>query len=122
MFAGHLDVMEPFYRKLDIYLNTSIHEGIPMTILEAMSYGLPIIAPKVGGIPEVVQDGVEGFLIDSRDPQAFAEKCLLLAQDRELRMRMSVAAREKAVEYFSVERMTEGYLRIYREMLGASDN
>lgn len=113
---GHLDDMDPFYAGLSVYINTSVHEGIPMTILEAMARGLPIIAPRVGGIPEVVDDGVQGFLIDGRDPQAFAEKIMLLYKDRELWQRMSVAAREKAERCFSVERMAQGYLDIYRKL------
>ena len=114
---GHLDSMDAFYQKLYIYLNTSVHEGIPMTILEAMAHGLPIIAPKVGGIPEIIEDGVEGFLIDSRDPQDYAEKCLLLCQDRELREKMSTAAREKVCSEFSREQMVEHYLECYRELV-----
>jgi len=117
VLEGHLDDMDSFYQKLDVYINTSIHEGIPMTILEAMAHGLPVIAPRVGGIPEVITDGVDGFLIDSREPAAFAEKCRLLERDRGLYRRMSVAAREKAVGAFSVERMVGGYLGVYREVL-----
>jgi len=113
---GHLNDMDDFYRELDVYINTSVHEGIPMTILEAMARGLPVIAPKVGGIPEVVRDGVEGFLVQGRDPQAFAEKCLLLHRDRELRNRMSQAARSRVVRDFSVERMTEEYVNVYRRL------
>lgn len=115
---GHLADMDPFYAGLNVYINTSVHEGIPMTILEAMARGLPIIAPKVGGIPEVVDDGVQGFLIDGRDPEAFAEKCLLLYNDPELWQRMSLAAREKAERCFSVEKMAQGYLDIYRKLCG----
>jgi len=117
-FLGHLDDMNPFYAGLNVYMNTSVHEGIPMTILEAMARGLPIIAPRVGGIPEVVDDGVQGFLIDGRDPQAFAEKIMLLYNDRELWQRMSLAAREKAERCFSVEKMAQGYLDIYRKLCG----
>lgn len=113
---GHLHAMDDFYRELDVYINTSVHEGIPMTILEAMARGLPVIAPKVGGIPEVVRDGVEGFLVQGRDPQAFAEKCLLLQMDRKLRNRMSQAARSRVVRDFSVERMTEEYVKVYRRL------
>ena len=115
--VGHLDDMDPFYAGLDIYINTSLHEGIPMTILEAMAHGLPIIAPKVGGIPEIIEDGVEGFLIDSRDPQDYAEKCLLLYRDRELWRKMSIAARKKVCNEFSREQMTEQYLECYRELV-----
>jgi len=116
--VGHKDNMESFYSGLNVYINTSIHEGIPMTILEAMARGLPIIAPRVGGIPEVVDDGVQGFLIDGRDPEVFAEKCLLLYNDRELWQRMSLAAREKTERCFSVEKMAQGYLEIYRKLCG----
>lgn len=115
---GHIDDMDSFYGGLNIYMNTSVHEGIPMTILEAMARGLPIIAPRVGGIPEVVDDGVQGFLIEGRDPEAFAEKCLLLYNDRDLWQRMSLAAREKAERCFSVEKMAQGYLEIYRNLCG----
>jgi L-malate glycosyltransferase len=115
---GHVDDMEPFYQGLDLYLNTSLHEGIPMAILEAMARGLPVVAPNVGGVSEVVRNGVEGFVIDGRNPQDFAEKCLMLYKDQELWYRMSMAARHKAIKAFSVERMTEEYLRIYQNMVG----
>ena len=89
-----------------------------MTILEAMAHGLPIIAPRVGGIPEIIEDGVEGFLIDGRDPHGYSEKCLLLYQNRELWKKMSNAAREKVSGNFSKEQMTEKYLQCYREVVG----
>lgn len=117
-FKGHIENMDSFYQGLDVYINTSIHEGIPMTILEAMGHGLPVIAPSVGGIGEILEDGKEGFLIDSRNPQDFAEKCLLLKNDRELRERMSRAAREKAERCFSAEIMAEKYYRLYKRITG----
>jgi L-malate glycosyltransferase len=106
--------MNSFYQGLDVYLNTSVHEGIPMTILEALSHGLPVIAPAVGGIVEIIDDGKEGFLIDSRNPHEFAEKCLLLKENRELREKMSRAAREKAEQTFSAKNMAERYYQLYR--------
>ncbi len=113
---GHLESMDFFYRELDLYLNTSLHEGIPMTILEAMAQGLPVVAPRVGGIGEIVEDGREGFLIDERTPRAFAEACLLLQQDEALWKRMSSAARKRALADFSVERMSDDYSRLYQEL------
>ncbi|MEA5115927.1 MAG: glycosyltransferase family 4 protein [Geobacteraceae bacterium] len=117
-FKGHVDDMDSFYQGLDLYINTSLHEGIPMTILEAMGHGLPIIAPAVGGITEIIEDGKEGFLIDTRNPQDFAEKCLLLKNDRELWERMSRAALEKAERCFSAEIMAEKYYRLYKRITG----
>jgi len=118
ILKGHLEDMDSFYRGLDLYLNTSVHEGIPMTILEAMVRGLPVIAPLVGGIGEIIENGVEGFLVPNRDPKAFAEKCLLLLQDAELRQRMGQAARAKVERGFSAEHMARKYCQLYRELAG----
>jgi glycosyltransferase involved in cell wall biosynthesis len=111
---GHQDDMGSFYRGLDVYLNTSVHEGIPMTILEALAHGVPVIAPAVGGIVEIINDGKEGFLIDSRMPSHFVEKCLFLRNNPEERMGMARAARERAERSFSADKMAEGYYRLYR--------
>ncbi len=113
VLKGHLEDMLPFYRSLDLYLNTSIHEGLPMSILEAMAHSLPVVAPDVGGIGEVVDNGEDGYLISTRDPKAFAEKCFLLYKNRQLRQRMARAAREKVVRSFSVENMAAQYHELY---------
>lgn len=113
---GHLDNMEEFYRGLNLFINTSIHEGIPMSVLEAMSHGLPVVAPRVGGLKEIIDDGVDGFLIENRDPEAFAEKCLLLARDQTLWQGMSKAAHQKIINRFSVQRMAEEYYMLYKEL------
>jgi glycosyltransferase involved in cell wall biosynthesis len=115
ILRGHQDDMDTFYRELSVYINTSVHEGIPMTILEALSHGLPVLAPAVGGIGEIYTDGVEGFLIQGRDPQDFAVKCLQLYEEREMRERMSKAAQERAEHAFSAEKMAEGYYQVYRQ-------
>lgn len=110
--TGHLDDMNTFYRGLHLYLNTSVHEGIPLTILEALARGLPVIAPAVGGIGEIIEDGVEGFLIEGRTPTDFAEKCLLVRKNGELREKMSKAARARVEHAFSVKKMAENYYRL----------
>jgi len=115
-FKGHLDDMDHFYRGLDIYLNTSLHEGIPMTILEALAHGLPVIAPAVGGIVEIIDDGKEGFLVASRRPNDFADKCLFLKNNHGERKRMELAAREKVERVFSAERMADSYNQLYRQI------
>ena len=77
--------MDTFYKSLDVYINTSIHEGIPMSLLEAMSHGLPVVVTKVGGFPEIVDQGVNSYLIDSRDLSVFAVRCDELLSDPEKR-------------------------------------
>jgi glycosyltransferase involved in cell wall biosynthesis len=84
-----------------------------MSILEAIAHGLPVVTPDVGGISEVVDNGEDGYLINTRDPKAFAEKCLLLYKNRELRRRMARAAREKVARSFSVENMAAKYHELY---------
>lgn len=115
--VGPVDDMADFYAGLDLYINTSIHEGIPMSILEAMLYGLPVVAPRVGGLGEVVTDGVDGYLVDERDPDRYGELCLKLRNDTELYDSMSQAAAMKVRTSFSTERMTEDYISLYRTMV-----
>lgn len=116
--CGFLEDMDAFYRGLDLYLVTSFHEGIPMTVLEAMASGLPVVAPAVGGLKEIIAPGVEGYLVDTRDPVEFAQRCLDLYKDLSLRLRMGSAARHKVVGEFSVARMAESYYRMYQRVLG----
>ena len=114
-FLGHHEDMAAFYKGLGLYINTSIHEGVPMSVLEAMSYGLPVVAPKVGGLPEIVDDGVSGFLVDGRHPDKFAHSILRLLNFEE-RRRMGQAARERAIASFSHEKMVQRYLQLYNEL------
>ena len=116
ILKGHQEDMDSFYRGVDLYLNSSVHEGIPMTILEALARGIPVIAPAVGGIREIITDGVEGFLIGSRNPQDFADKCLLLRDNGELREKMAKAARARAEQAFSADSMADRYYRLYRRV------
>lgn len=102
-----------FYGSLSIYMNTSKHEGIPMSVLEAMSLCKPVIAPCVGGIPEIIKDGHDGFLVNSRDPQDFADICLKLINDRALRKSIGEAARAKVSAGFNAVSMARAYASAY---------
>lgn len=117
---GHVDDMESFYSGLDLYLNTSHHEGIPMTILEAMGRGIPVVAPSVGGIREIITPGKDGFLINDRNPASFADKCLQLYFDRHLLQAMAQAAREKVEHDFSVVKMADSYYRLYSSIINSA--
>jgi len=110
---GFVEDMEKFYSGLDLYISTSLHEGFPMSILEAMSHGLPVVAPMEGGIREAVADGTEGFLIEGRDPERFARKCLELYRNRDLRNRMGAASGERVRREFSIEAMAGKYFELY---------
>ena len=102
----------------DCLVLPSYVEGLPMAILEGMAYGLPIISTNVGAIPEVISDGVEGFLIEPGDVEALADRMVLLGSDVNLRQQMGRAARRRVQEHYSLEAMVERLMNIYREAMG----
>jgi glycosyltransferase involved in cell wall biosynthesis len=96
VFAGWLDEMEAAYAALDIMIVPSRHEDpAPNVNIEAMASGIPVITTRVGGAPEIVLDGVTGFLVDRASPQQIGECLLRLAKDQALRERMGCAGRER---------------------------
>lgn len=90
-------------RDCEVFALSSRSEGMPMALLEAMAYGMAIVATRVGGIPEVVDDGVEGLLISDGQPQALADALCGLASDAELRKRLGLAARRRVERLDAVE-------------------
>ena len=103
----------PYYQSLDLYLNTSLHEGIPLSILEAMACKKPVVAPKVGGIPEIISDGENGVLVEAREPEKFVNSCLKLIQDKDMRFAMGNKASKRIVSYFSNSKMAGCYQKLY---------
>lgn len=95
-------------------LMPSLHEGLPYTLLEAMAFGIPTIATPVGGLAEVIRDGITGLLVAERDPACFARAIQQLHMDSELRMRLGKQARALQQSRYSLESMTEHYLELYR--------
>jgi N-acetyl-alpha-D-glucosaminyl L-malate synthase BshA len=101
----------------DLLLLTSRSEGIPLTLIEAMAAGLPVVSTRVGGVGEVIDDGREGLLAEAGDDAALAAHILRLADDRALRERMGALGRRRAEERFSERRMHDRYVKLYGEML-----
>jgi glycosyltransferase involved in cell wall biosynthesis len=105
----------PFYKRADLVLNLSrtdqCIETFGLTILEAMAFGIPVIAPPVGGPIELVDDGVTGYLIDSREIDQVVDKIKELSNDPELCLKLSKAAREKA-KLFSPDKFKKQILEV----------
>jgi sugar transferase (PEP-CTERM/EpsH1 system associated) len=114
---GDRDDIPALLRVFDIFVLPSLGEGISNTILEAMASGLPVVATRVGGNPELVQDGVTGRLVPSADPAAMAEALSELLAQPELLARFGTAGRERAVQEFSIEHMVERYSQVYDALL-----
>jgi len=108
---------EEVLKNSDIFILPSYNEGLPMSILEAMAYGLPIISTPVGGISEAVEDGVSGFLIQPGDSEALAEKINLLANNRPLMGQMGQQAYKQATEKFDIKIITRQLQDIYDKIL-----
>lgn len=110
---GNRDDIPTVMSALDVFVLPSIAEGISNTILEAMATGLPVVATRVGGNPELVEEGVGGALVPRSDPDALAAAIAAYTGDAELRRRHGQASRQRAIGHFSLERMAQAYANLY---------
>ncbi len=115
--AGNRADVADLLAAADVFLMSSISEGIPLTIIEAMAAGLPVVSTAVGGIPEMIRHAENGFLANSGDSSGLASSLVLLQQNPTLRNTVAVAGREQAMQSFSQQGMLDGYRNIYEEML-----
>jgi glycosyltransferase involved in cell wall biosynthesis len=100
-----------------VALPTAYGEGVPTTLLEAAASGRPLVASDIPGCREVIQEGVNGFLVSPNDPQALADALERLALDPQLRSRMGAAGRQLVLEKFTHERINSATLEVYRRIL-----
>lgn len=117
-FAGYRRDVPDLLRKSQILLLSSENEGFSLTVLEGMACGLPCISTSVGGVPEIVTDGVEGFLVSPHSPQLIAERMLQLGEDEALRRRMGAAGRKTVETRFTPEMVVPRYEEVYRRIVG----
>lgn len=115
--AGDRSDVPELVRLMDIFVLPSLAEGVPNTILEAMSCGLPIVATDVGGNSELIDDGVHGRLVRSKDCRQLAEVLLELMQSPSDRVRMGQAGRAKVLQQFDWELTKNHYLSLYDELI-----
>lgn len=101
----------------DVYLQSSLSEGHPTAVVEAMASGVPVVATDCGGTREVLTDGVEGFLVPPRDWRAAGSALRLLWHDHDLRKRMGEAGRRRVEAEFTIDRQTDHFVGLYRGVL-----
>lgn len=104
-------------KKASLFFLPSYAEGMPMSVLEAMGYGLPIVSSNVGGIPHLVENGKNGYLLDPGDVEGFAKAIVKLLQDPKLRNRMGAESANAIKERFSLKRHTDSIIGIYENLL-----
>lgn len=107
-----------WYRAADVYVHPARAESFGLTIAEAMASGTPVVASRVGGIPEIV-DASSGILVDVGDPRAFARAISTLLEDPHLRASLGQAAAERVIRLFTLDRQADAYLAYYSEITEA---
>ena len=115
-FIGYRSDVPALIASFDAYVLPSLWEGLPLALLEALAQGLPIVASRVGGVPEVVDHGVNGFLVPPADAKRLAEHLLRIRRDANLRKRMARASRDKFDAEFDIHAATiPRYIRLFEE-------
>jgi glycosyltransferase involved in cell wall biosynthesis len=119
LFLGYQEDVGPFYAAFDALVLASSNEGTPVSAIEALAAGRPVVATRVGGIPDVVVEGVDGFLVEPGATDDLAGRLSQLARDPTLRERMGRAGRERVLPRYAVERLVDDVDRLYRSLLRA---
>ncbi|SFU55858.1 Glycosyltransferase involved in cell wall bisynthesis [Pontibacter akesuensis] len=114
-FAGLQQNVKPYFNITDIYLMTSDFEGLPIALLEAMSMGCAVVATSVGGIPEVIENGVSGLLSQAGDVDSLEKDVTLLIENKDMRVDLAIKARERIVQHFSMKKMVQELEDVYRQ-------
>jgi len=117
-FLGWRPDVPDVLRAADVVAIPSLHEGLPLAVLEAMACGRPVVATPVGGVTEAVEDGHTGLLIPPNEPEALAKAICTLLDDESLRCRLGQQARVAIEKHFSLPRVIERVEHLYQELLG----
>ena len=118
-FVGYQEDVAGYYRLFDAFVLPSVNEGTPVSAIEALASGTPVVANRVGGVPDVVRNGLDGFLVDPGDVTSAGAKLAVLAGDRRLRRKMGDAGRARVLERYAVSRLVDDVDRLYRSLLEA---
>jgi len=119
LFLGYQQDVAQFYGAIDALLLPSANEGTPVSVIESLAAQRPAVATRVGGTPDVIRDGVDGFLVEVGDADALSDRLAELAADPERRASMGAAGRERVLERYAVERLVDDIDRLYRSLLDA---
>jgi glycosyltransferase involved in cell wall biosynthesis len=119
VFLGYQEDVAPFYAAFDVLVLPSGNEGTPVTVIEALAAERPVVATRVGGVPDVVRDGEDGFLVEAGATDDLADRLGRLAGDPALRARMGKKGRERVLPRYAVKRLVDDVDELYRSLLSA---
>ena len=114
-FTGQVENIGDYLSVFDVFIFPSRHEGLGSSLLDAIHFGLPVIARNVGGISDIIEHGINGFMVSESGPDFFTPLVELYENEAKRQM-ISKANREKSKE-FSIERMTQSYISLYNQCL-----
>jgi glycosyltransferase involved in cell wall biosynthesis len=117
LFLGYQEDVAPWYAAMDAVALPSGNEGTPVTVIEALAAGKPVVAYEVGGVPDVVREGVDGFLVEPGSTSGLAERLAQLAADPELGRRLGEAGRKRVLERYGVGRLLDDVDQLYRDTM-----
>jgi len=116
-FVGYQADVAGYYRLFDAFVLPSVNEGTPVSAIESLASGTPVVANRVGGVPDVVRDGLDGFLVEPGDVEGAASRLADLAADPERRAQLGESGRRRVLRRYSVERLVDDVDRLYRSLL-----
>jgi len=116
LFLGYQEKIADYYQVLDLLVLPSLSEGLPNTVLEAMGFGVPVLASAVGGVPEIIQNG-NGMMVPPNDPGALAERIIELLRDDALRQAIGLKGKNSLHPRFSPDNRVRQIVGLYEELL-----
>jgi glycosyltransferase involved in cell wall biosynthesis len=119
LFLGYLEDVASYYAAFDAVVLPSGNEGTPVSAIEALAGGRPVVATRVGGVPDVIRDGIDGFLVEPGAIDDLADRLAQLARDPELREQMGEAGRARVLPRYAVSRLIDDVDALYRSLLEA---
>jgi glycosyltransferase involved in cell wall biosynthesis len=120
-FTGYVDAVPDYLRALDVFVLPTEHEALPNALMEAMATGLPCVASRVGGIPDLIEDGVSGILVPAADPAALEQALRRLKEEPALARRLGEGARAAMERRFSLEQLARRHAELLARIAGHGD-
>ncbi|MFZ7943810.1 glycosyltransferase family 4 protein [Neobacillus sp. 19] len=116
-FIGHVSKVNELFKIMDIFTMPSLWEGAPLTLLEAMAYGKPVVVTDVGNTAEVIQDGINGYIVPKKDVHAIVDRIITLIENPEKRIQIEMRAQNDFTDKFSNQIMVDKYKQLYESLL-----